>query len=316
MTLNETAWRLADELAGDAAALRLAVETVAGARVLDCGVRAAGGLRAGLGLARVCLAGRADVALLPPGPDGLPCPLVQVAADEPVTACLASQYAGWQVAAGKFFAMGSGPMRAAYGKEALFDRISCREAPPVAVGCLETRKPPPPEAIETLCGKLSLPPEKLTLLVAPAASLAGTLQVVARSLETALHKLDELGFDVKQVVSGHGVAPLPPVGRDELQAVGWTNDAILYGGRVVLWVRADDAVLAEVGPKVPASSSPMYGEPFAAVFEAAGRDFYKIDKMLFSPAAVCFHNLASGRSHVFGSVNTEVLRRSFFGTTN
>src|SRR5262249_29139612 len=282
MTLNEAAWRLAAEPAAEAAALRLAVEEVAGARVLDCGVRAAGGLRAGLGLARVCLAGRGEVSLHPAGVGDLPWPLVQVTSDEPVTACLASQYAGWQVAAGKFFAMGSGPMRAAYGKEALFDRVPGREAATVAVGCLETRKPPPPEAVELLCGKLGLTPDKLTLLTAPAASLAGTLQVVARSLETALHKLDEIGFAVKQGVSGHGTAPLPPVGRDEFQAVGWTNDAILYGGRVVLWVRADDAVLAEVGPRVPSSASAMYGEPFARVFEAAGRDFYKIDKLLFS----------------------------------
>ena len=46
---------------------------------------------------------------------------MQVRTDEPVAACMASQYAGWQVAVGKFFAMGSGPMRAAWGREKLFD---------------------------------------------------------------------------------------------------------------------------------------------------------------------------------------------------
>ena len=50
---------------------------------------------------------------------GLPCPVVQVSSDNPVLACMASQYAGWQVSVGKFFAMGSGPMRAAWGKEEL-----------------------------------------------------------------------------------------------------------------------------------------------------------------------------------------------------
>ena len=43
--------------------------------------------------------------------------------------------------------------------------------------------------------------ENLTLAVAPASSIAGTTQVVARSLETALHKLHELKFDLNQVVS-------------------------------------------------------------------------------------------------------------------
>src|SRR5262245_46345341 len=102
--------------------MRLAVhQTGAGARVIDCGVQAEGGLQAGLGLARVCLAGQAEVTLVPGDVSGIPCPYVQVMTDHPVTACMASQYAGWQVAVGKFFAMGSGPMRAAYGKEELFD---------------------------------------------------------------------------------------------------------------------------------------------------------------------------------------------------
>ena len=112
-----------------------------GWRVLDCGVKAAGGLQAGLGLARVCLAGLADVAWCPATSPA--CRAMRAGAtDQPVAACMASQYAGWQIAVGKFFAMGSGPMRAAYGKEELFDHIPGREKPPVAVGVLETRKLP------------------------------------------------------------------------------------------------------------------------------------------------------------------------------
>ena len=46
---------------------------------------------------------------------GRPIPLVHVVSDHPVRACLASQYAGWAIRDGKYFAMGSGPMRAAAG---------------------------------------------------------------------------------------------------------------------------------------------------------------------------------------------------------
>ena len=241
-------------------------------------------------------------------------PLVQVATDHPITACMASQYAGWQISVGKFFAMGSGPMRAAYGKETLLDDIPGREKPPVAVGVMETRKLPDDAVTAYVSEHLSLPPAKLTLLVAPAFSIAGGLQVVARSLETALHKLHELKFDLSQVVSGFGTAPLPPVAADELQAIGRTNDAILYGGRVILWVDADsDAALAEVGAKVPSSASPDHGAPFAEVFARYEHDFYKIDPMLFSPAQVVFHNLRSGKSHAFGRLEPDTLRRSFYG---
>jgi methenyltetrahydromethanopterin cyclohydrolase len=299
-------------MAANAAALRLAVETVGGARVLDCGVKTEGGVQAGLALARVCLAGQAEVALVPGEVIGVLCPQVQVATDHAVLACMAAQYAGWQIEAGKFFAMGSGPMRAAYGKEELFDHIPGREQAPVAVGVLESRKLPDQAVIDFLCERLGLPPNKLTLLVAPSFSLAGSLQVVARSLETALHKLHELHFDLAQVASGYGVAPLPPVATDELHAIGRTNDAILYGGRVTIWVRADDRLLAELGPKVPSSASPDHGAPFAEIFARYNHDFYKVDPLLFSPAQVVFHNLKTGKSHIFGHMAPEVLQRSFY----
>ncbi len=313
MTLNERAWQIADRLAAEAELLRIAVHTVGGARVLDCGIKAPGGLQAGLGLARACLAGLGDVALVAGETAGLHGPQVQVQSDDPVRACMAAQYAGWQVSVGKFFAMGSGPMRARYGQEELFDHLPGREQSPVAVGVLETRKLPAEEVVAHLCEKLGLPPACLTLLAAPTASLAGTVQVVARSLETCLHKLHELKFDLTQVVSGFGTAPLPPPAADDLAAIGRTNDAILYGGRVHLWVRADDELLHGLGPRVPASASHDYGVPFAELFARYNHDFYKIDKLLFSPAAVVFHNLTSGRTFGFGSLAGDVLRRSFGG---
>jgi methenyltetrahydromethanopterin cyclohydrolase len=313
-TLNERAQRLADHMASTAAGLRIDVrQTTNGGRILDCGVNVPGGLQAGLAMARVCLAGQAEVTLQAGEVAGIAGPIVQVSTDAPVQACMASQYAGWQIKVGKFFGMGSGPMRAVYGKEELFDHISGREQAPVAVGVLETRKLPDDAVVEYLSTATKLPPAKITLLAAPAASIAGNLQVVARSLETALHKLHELKFDLGRVISGFGAAPLPPVAKDDLHAIGRTNDAILYGGRVVVWVNADDAELTAIGPKIPSEASPDHGAPFAAIFERYDHDFYKIDPMLFSPAEIVFCNLRSGRAHVFGRVKPDVLYQSFFG---
>ena len=118
------------------------------------------------------------------------------------------------------------------------------------------------------------------------------------------------------MVSGVGVAPLPPVAADDVIGIGRTNDAILYGGRATLWVRADDDQLAAVGPGVPSSASRDHGAPFAEIFERYQRDFYKIDPLLFSPAEIVFHNLRTGRSHTFGRMAPEVLRKSFFGTAS
>ncbi len=314
-TLNERAQRQADFLAMNAGAMRISVQpTSSGTRGIDCGVKVPGGLQAGLGLARVCLAGQAEVSLTPGEVAGISSPLIQVVTDNPVAACMASQYAGWQInLVGKFFAMASGPMRAAWGREELFNDIPGKEKPPVAVGVLEASKLPDDSVAQYLSEQLQLPANKITLLVAPAASMAGNVQVVARSLETALHKLHELKFDLSQIVSGAGSAPLPPVGKDMLNAIGRTNDAILYGGRVVLWLQGDDEQIAEIGPQVPSSASPDFGAPFAAIFDRYDQDFYKIDPLLFSPAEVVFHNLKSGRSHVFGRTKPDVLWQSFFG---
>ena len=311
LNLNERANQLADQMMERAHELRIGVNrSSAGARLIDCGIQNEGGLEAGLGLARVCMADLSQLSIIPGQIGEVTCPVIQVATDWPVLACMASQYAGWQISVGKFFAMGSGPMRAVCGKEELFDKIPGREQSSVAVGVLETRKMPTDEVIGFLCEKLNLPPDRLTLFFTPASSQAGTIQVVARSLETALHKLYELKFDLSQVISGIGSAPLPPSASEEIQAIGWTNDAILYGGRVTLWVRADDDLIREIGPRVPSDASPDHGEPFAAIFQRYNQDFYKIDPMLFSPAEIVFRNLKTGRSHAFGKISPEIDRKS------
>ncbi len=306
--LNERADALADEMEDLADEIRVGVSAVGGARIIDCGVAATGGLQAGLQLARICLADLADVSLI----NGHMGATIAVTTDAPVLACLGSQYAGWQVQAGKFFAMGSGPMRALAAREDVIKHLKISDDSTVAVGVLESRKLPTEDVIAAIREKLPAAVTRLTLLVAPAASLAGTIQVVARSVETALHKLHELKFDVNQIVSGFGVAPLPPVAKDELAAIGRTNDAILYGGRVTLWVKCDDAIIDEIGPKVPSSSSKDHGELFADLFARYG-DFYKIDPLLFSPAEVTIVNLQTGRARTFGATDAGLLKKSFFG---
>src|SRR5437899_12048063 len=120
MMLNRRALHVVDRIRADLDGLGVAVHDVGGATVVDCGVKAPGGVRAGLELARVCLADLADVSLVPGDAASLNLPRVQVASDQPVRACMASQYAGWQISVGKYFAMGSGPMRPVYGKQPLY----------------------------------------------------------------------------------------------------------------------------------------------------------------------------------------------------
>jgi methenyltetrahydromethanopterin cyclohydrolase len=312
MTLNARAASLVERLVSEPDEWRIAVHAMKeGGRYIDCGIEARGGLLTGVELARICLAGLARIEIEPGEVGGRPVAAIQVVTDHPVRACLASQYAGWAIKEGKYFAMGSGPMRAAAGSEAIYDVIGHREASEVVVGVLETRKAPPREVFEKIASACKVAPSAVTLLVAPTASLSGGVQIVARSVETALHKLAELKFDLSRIVSAHGMAPLPPVAADDLAAIGRTNDAILYGARVILSVTGDDASLEAVGPQVPSSASRDHGDPFATIFARYNHDFYAVDPHLFSPAEVVFQNIETGRSHAFGRLEPGVLERSF-----
>lgn len=312
MNLNHRALEVCREFHARAAELRVRLLKLGErTQVIDCGIEVPGGLEAGRLLAECCLAGLGSVRLVPGRPDVWPGPAVQVHTDQPVAACMASQYAGWEIKGDGFFAMGSGPMRAAANREKIFESIGYCERPAAAVGVLETRTPPTLAVASQLAEACGVKSEDLVLLVAPTASQAGTVQIAARSVETSLHKLFELGFDLDRIDSGFGVAPLAPVAKNDLAGIGRTNDAILYGAEVTLYVRGDDDSLSDIGPKVPSSSSPDHGEPFAAIFARAGHDFYKIDPHLFSPAVVRLVNVETGRTHQFGRLAPEVLAKSF-----
>jgi methenyltetrahydromethanopterin cyclohydrolase len=314
LSLNDRARALADELAGDADALRVRVDVLGnGATVIDCGSAVPGGLEAGRRFAEICMAGLGTLTFAPLVVDGTSLPGIVVTTDHPALACLGSQYAGWKLDRDGYFAMASGPGRALVRAEELYDDLDVDEQAGGVVLCLEARDPPPDALAAYVAERAGLQAADVTLLFAPTASLAGGVQIAARVVETALHKLHELDFDVGRVVSGFGTCPLPPVARTDPEAIGRTNDAVLYGGQVELHVEGDDDELAELVPRLPSSASKDHGEPFGRLLEQADWDFYKIDPLLFSPAEIRLVNVASGRSFHAGGVERDVLARSFWG---
>ena len=314
LSLNDRAHDLSDRLAEEAEALRVAVtELPNGTRLIDCGSAVPGGLEAGRQLAQICMGGLGWVSFAPVVLEGRWLPGLTVVTDHPALACLASQYAGWELKRDDYFAMASGPGRALIRAEELYEDLDADERSRAAVLCLETREPPPEALAGYVAERAGVEAGDLTLVFAPTASLAGGVQVAARVVETALHKLHELDFDVERVVSGFGSCPLPPVSEGDFEAIGRTNDAVLYGGQVELTVDAPDEELEAIAPRLPASASDDYGEPFSGVLEGAGGDFYSIDPLLFSPAEVRLTSTASGRSFHAGGVDLAVLERSFLG---
>jgi methenyltetrahydromethanopterin cyclohydrolase len=305
---------LVAHLIANAPALGCLVTTHAsGATIIDAGIQTAGGLEAGRIIAEICMGGLGGVSLQQV-PQFANWPLsVVVTAKQPVIACLGSQYAGWALSHEKFFSLGSGPARAIAQREEVFKDINYSDKGEQSVLVLETDKVPPVEVIEKVARDTGLPANKLTFILTPTRSIAGSLQVTARVLEVALHKCHTLHFDLNAIVDGYGVAPVPAPSPDFITGMGRTNDAILFGGFVQLFVNAEDAAAEQLAQQLPSSASKDYGRPFAEVFKAVNMDFYQIDPMLFSPAKVSVTNLKSGKTFFAGQFNETLLNQSFGG---
>ncbi len=314
LALNQRAWALAQDMITRAEELGIATHMLSeGTTIVDAGIEAPGGLEAGLVLARTCMGGLGDISIVPILIGGESFTGVQARTDHPAVACMASQYAGWAIDPEGYFAMGSGPLRAlARVERELFERLGYRERSDRGVLVLEGRSLPTDAVARWIAGKASLQSDRIVLLVAPTASVACGVQIVSRILETGLHKMDVIGFDVRRVVSGIGTAPIPPVARNDLRAVGRTNDAILYGGEASYHVDADDDELRSLADRVPSSASADYGTPFYETFKRYGGDFYKIDPLLFSPARVSLTSTRTGRTFRAGDYAPDVLARSFY----
>lgn len=311
-SVNQLTNPLVQQLINNAKALRVKVEKLDnGATIIDAGIKAEGGLEAGRLIAEICMGGLGHVQLqssttFPHWPWAL-----SVHSNNPVLSCLGSQYAGWSLSHEKFFSLGSGPGRALAGREELYKELDYKDQADAAVLVLESDKVPPVEVIEKVARDTGVAIDKLTFILTPTRSLAGTVQIVARVLEVALHKIHTLHFPLEHVVDGIASAPLPPPAPDFLIGMGRTNDAILFGGHAHIFVKGSDEAAAKLAQELPSSASRDYGRPFAEVFKAVNMDFYKIDPLLFSPAAVTVTALESGRSFNGGKLDAALLDQSF-----
>jgi methenyltetrahydromethanopterin cyclohydrolase len=311
---NDRAWQELEKTISEADHLGISVERLkSGAVLVDAGINTAGGLEAGLAMAKIGMAGLGYSHLQMEPVCGNQWMDVVTVSDHPREACFLSQAAHWQVQVGDFRAMGSGPaclrnMELEPGKEVGFDKDSEH-----AVMVLETRNLPDEKICLSLADKCQVAPDHLALVVAPTSCLSGSAQIAARSIETGLHKLQQLGFNLHQVASGSGKCPIAPPTGDDLASLGKTNDVVLFGCQVWLCVRdASDSELEELVRKIPSSTSPNYGAHFLDLLKKAG-GFYGIDPGLFAPAEITITNLGSGNIFHAGYVDEGRLNTTLFG---
>jgi methenyltetrahydromethanopterin cyclohydrolase len=143
ISVNLRAAAIVQEMIDDREVLGLGVLKLANsAWVVDAGVKVPGSPAAGLLFAEACMGGLGglsftrlafdDAAMGTKGSFWLPA--VSVSVSQPHIACMAAQYAGWAIKrSDKFFAMGSGPARALYAGEELFNKLDYKDQAEVAV---------------------------------------------------------------------------------------------------------------------------------------------------------------------------------------
>ncbi|RQD82540.1 methenyltetrahydromethanopterin cyclohydrolase, partial [Methanosalsum natronophilum] len=232
----------------------------------------------------------------------------------PTTACMASQYAGWKISVGNYFGMGSGPGRALGLKpKELYEEIGYQDDFSAAVLVLESNKLPDEEVVEYIAKHCSVDTDNVFIAVAPTSSIAGSVQISARVVETGIHKLESIGFDINCIKSGFGTAPIAPVVGDDTKCMGSTNDCVIYCGETYYTVDFEGTSdeLKEYVKNAPSVTSKDYGKPFYTTFKEANFDFFKVDAGMFAPAKVTINDLNSKKTFSSGKFSPDILLESF-----
>ncbi len=281
-------------------------------KIIDAGINTIGSIEAGLRISEICMGGLGKVNIYPCSDFDSSFYSLGVHSSKPVLACLGSQYAGWSLNHEDFFSLGSGPARSIAQKEEIFSKLNYRDQFNSTCIILEVDKLPPEEVVKKISKDCSIATEDITFILTPTTSICGTIQVVARVLEVAIHKIHELNFPLNSIQHGFASAPLPPVASDFLSGMGRTNDAIIYGGKVSLCIEDEEDAIINLSKKLPSFNSKDYGKPFKKIFMDYDKDFYKIDGSLFSPACVTINSKKTGKSYQSGKLNKNLVDSSFF----
>jgi len=313
LSVNRLGWKLLQEIIKNPDFYGVRVEkSKSGTIILDAGIEARGGFEAGRLITEICMGGLGKAEVCSRKYGDLELQSIFVYTDHPAIATLGSQYAGWQINEGGYFAIGSGPARALAQKpKEIYEEINYMDDFDRAVVVLETQAYPPEKLTERFAKNCGIPSNNLAVIVIPTTSLAGATQISGRIVETGIHKLRKLGLDPNVILYGSGCAPIPTIHPKFAEAMARTNDVILYGGTAHYVVEYnDEAELKEIARNAPSMASKSYGKPFKEIFKEASYDFYKVDPDLFAPATIIINNVKTGNTFTNGEVNTKILASS------
>lgn len=314
LSVNLEAMKIVREILAAPEALGVAVSRFAnGSTLIDMGQRARGSWQAGRYFTLVTVGGLGDLSFESFTLGRMRLPAVRLVVNRPLEACMGCQVAGWRLVDEPDAPILAGPARTLNNPPDHHVQLSgYRDHHHEGVVTVQMSRPVTEEMAAVMARACGLAPEKLYILASRHACLVSTVQVPARGIETAMHRLALEGFDLGCIRHAWCTGPIPPLVDDELRSMGRINDALYYGGEVWLQVEAEDELLAAIVPKLVSEVSPLARRPFAEIYRQAGYDFHAIPLDAHTPAVLHLTNIKSGRTFSAGHFDEEVLQRSFF----
>ncbi|MHA1243561.1 MAG: methenyltetrahydromethanopterin cyclohydrolase [Candidatus Heimdallarchaeota archaeon] len=290
---------------------KVTVQKINDATIIDCGIDAKGSVAAGLLFIKISLGGLASVNLDYPVTENEHTMIaVSVETSYPVLSTLGCQAASWNVNKDEFFGMVCGPGRALAQKPSkIYKLLEYKDSSDTAILCIESDKLPTPKVIDYLAEKCNVEKKNLKILMIKTNCLVEYLQMAARAIEIGVFRLvEQLGFSKEKVQHAIGSGLVPPLSDDANISNDRVNNALIYGTRLYLVVKSTpEDNLEELIEKIPSNSSSSYGKKFLELFEAAGKDFGKMDLSILAPSEVIINDIRTGKLYQKGKVDANYL---------
>lgn len=316
-SVNEAAARIIEqEVLPKADRLNIVVRTLNnGAIVLDMGIQAKGGFRAGKYFAEIGMGGLGKLTYGMIQLDNYLVPGLRVFTENPGVCEMSSYVAATKVSWKGSVQVVSGPVRSICGSDAFARAMDYRDPEPrKAVAGVQTTEMPDEELAEEIASACGTSAKRLYIMAARTGCMAGAVQVCARNVEQALPTVYDRGFTMSQILEGNAATPLVCVVDDEAVAYGRVNDCLIYGQETNLTVRCRDEEILAMLDEIPFSkNTAIYGRPFQELFAECKNNWAYVPRDWDAPCKINFFNAVTGNSYTTGKIGNQPLERAFLG---
>lgn len=315
-SLNEAAMEIISPILDDPTRYgALITKSSGGATIVDMGIEADGSWLGAKMYVEAAHGGMAELTYGRMRIKDLDLPSANVMIDNPMLSVIGCEAGAWSLGEGEYAPVASGPVRAKARVDRWAQRVDYEDPSDYVLMQMQTRRMPDDETLEFVAESCGIPMANLTVIVAPSASLVGSVQVGSRAFEQCVISLARnSSFDISTIVYGYGSAPVAPVIKDEVLAMGRINDALVYGGSGGMWLRhRDDEEVRRAAEGLPFSvqAGDDYGKGYAEIYAAYGHSLFDIPARLDSPAKIMMSNMLTGSVFTAGAIDEDAIYRSF-----